>query len=209
MSKKITDEEIEKGVAKVERMNSMFDKAIVPVLFIAALAVFLFGALPRLVRNTKNTDAVGFADELTIYEQRSKYMDELEQNLEAAENAGYIYIPEIQDAICISKQYDNGTIIAHFYDGTISYGKIVCTEGLEKCAKAEVRVYNANRSGVTVTLEDGTAYNAVFTDAAFLTDEMLTDSDTAEKLMVLEYISAEKLIEMRGLYDSELSALIG
>ncbi len=209
MSKRITDEEIEKGVAKVERMNRMFDKAIVPVLFIAALAVFLFGALPRLVRNTKNADTVDYADELTVYEQRSKYMDELEQNLEAAEAAGYTYIPEIQDAICISKQYDDSTIIAHFYDGSVSYGKIICTDGLEKCAKAEVRVYNANRSGVTVTLEDGTAYNAVFTDAFFSADETLTDTDTAERLTVLGYISAEQLIEMRGLYDSELSALIG
>ncbi len=211
MSKKITDEEIEKGVAKVERMNAMFDKSIVPILFIAALAVFLFGALPKLIRNVKGADdtaASSYVDELTVYEQRSKFMDELEQNLEKAEAAGYTYIPEIQDALCISKMYNETTIVAHFYDGSVSYGKIIYTEGIEGCSKVEVRVYTVNRSGVTVTLEDGTAYNAVFADTDFTADEALTDTDTSERLAVLRYVSGEELKAMRETYDAELNALL-
>lgn len=212
MSKKITDEDIERGVQKVERMNAMFDKAAIPVLFAAALAIFLFGALPKLIRNIKHEEktpqqVVEYVDELTVYEQRSKFMDELDVNMEKAEAAGYSKMPEEFGTTCILKQYDENTIVAHFYDGNTSYGKLIA-EGIEKCAKVEMRIYTSNYSSVIITLDNGETVSAMFNNTAFTADETLTDTDTNERLGVLENISSEKLSEIRGIYDAELEALL-
>ncbi len=212
MSKKITDEDIERGVEKVQRMNAMFDKAAIPVLFVAALAVFLFGALPKLIRNIKHEEknpqqVVEYTDELTVYEKRSKFMDELDTNMEKASMAGYSKMPEEFGTNCILKQLDDNTIIAHFYDGSTSYGKII-SEGAGGCRKVEMRVYTSNYSSVIVTLEHGENISAMFNNTLFLADETLTDTDTNERLSVLENISSEKLSEMRGIYDRELEMLL-
>ncbi len=215
MSKKITDEDIERGAQKVERMNAMFDKAIIPVLFIAALAVFLFGALPKLIRHLEKDEVapqegeavVGYADELNLYEKRSQFMDTLEENMGKAEAAGYSRMPEEFGVNCILKQYDENTIVAHFYDGSTSYGKVI-TEGLADCAKVEIRAYTANRSTVIVTLDDGESLSAKFSSTAFTADETLTDTDTNDRLAVLGYVSSEELSAIRAIYDRELEALL-
>lgn len=211
MSKKITDEDIEQGVAKVERMNKMFDKAILPVLLIAALAVFLFGALPKLIRNMNSSDeqpqaVVDYTDELTMYEQRSKFMDEIDMNLDRLQSTGYEQQPEVQGTSSISKQYDENTVVAHFYNGASSYGKVI-KSGMDTCKKLDMQINNSVYISVSVTLNDGTRISAKF-DSSFAFDETLTDTDTAEKLSVLNYVTTEELKAMLTLYDTELSALI-
>ena len=212
MSKKITDHDIEQGVAKVERMNKAFDKAIIPVLFIAALAVFLFGALPKLIRNIKaepqqEQKPVVYEEELTLYEKRSQFMDELELNLPKIQQAGYEVQPEVQGIKSISKQYDENTVIAHFHTGFSSYGKII-KNGKESYSKADLQV-NITGVSVNLTLADGSRLSARFADGSFAFDETLTDTDTSERVAVLEYITAEELTAMLVLYDAELTALIG
>lgn len=212
MSKKITDQDIEQGVAKVERMNKAFDKAIIPVLFVAALAVFLFGALPKLIRNTKaepqpESKPVIYTDELTLYEKRSKFMDELDVNLAKVQQSGYEVQPDVQGTKSISKQYDENTVIAHFYTGVSSYGKII-REGADSYLKADLQINIAGFS-VTLTLHDGSRLSARFADGSFAFDETLTDTDTSDRLAVLEHIKAEELSAMLALYDSELTLLIG
>ncbi len=211
MSKKITDEDIENGVAKVERMNKAFDKAIIPVLFIAALSVFLFGALPKLIRNMKETlkeesVPVTYVGELTLYEKRSKFMDELDINGEKIQEAGYKLQPEVQGIKSISKQYDDQTVIAHFYTGVSSYGKVI-REDTDKNIRSDLQINIAGYS-VTVTLSDASRINAKFTDSSFTADETLTGTDSSKQAEVLLHVTSEELNAMLAIYDAELASLV-
>lgn len=211
MSKKVTDADIERGVEKVERMNAMFDKAIIPVLFVAALAVFIFGAMPKLMRNIKSKEekpAEEYVYELNSYELRSKFMDELDMNTEKLQSSGYEMVPEMQGTTGITKQRDEKTIVSHFYNGASSYGRVTYY-GLETCKRVDMQINNAMSISVAVTLEDETRVEARFSGSGFLAEEIITDTDTNEPTEIFNYVSEVELSALFSIYTEELEMLVG
>lgn len=219
MSKRITDEDIEKGVEKVEKMNALFDKMVLPVLLIAALAVFFFGALPKLKRcvsdetvQPQETAVVtqsdvsgsdGQEEPNELYARRNAFLSDMKAHREEIEAKGYTFIEAVEGLDSIRIRPDEDTTIYEFCDNGKCYGQIRTTE-FEVFEEAAVTVMGSSHINVVLTLADGEKLYAVFENESFLPEG--SDDD---QQMILAYLTSEELTGIKQRYDRQLEELLG
>lgn len=213
MGKRITNDDIEKGVAKVERMNALFDRLIFPVLLVIALAVFIFGALPKLKKSCapeeeikpsevpQTVPAVSESD--GFYAERNEYLLSMTDHSAELEEKGYTLVDIMEGMKSAHIALDENTTVYEFCDGDMCYGQIKYT-GSESFEQVSVTVIDEKQFNVALTGNDGEKLYAKFSSPDFMPK---TGDD--DQQMILAFLTPNELARLKERYDAQLEILLG
>lgn len=204
-------EEEKKGIDKVERMNRLFDKVVLPgigVLVILLLISFIAGKFrEKFTRDDPGTTASSAPREETdVFGRRKELLRGYEQHKDAFAAYGYEPVEGYAYALSLGKTVDEEMTIFQFSDEAL--GELSIVNYMPKGKKAPYRSLSLAVSSptmlvVTVKKEDE-KHVVTFTDTGF-SHYQPEDQDAYQSLMKLT--TQEDLQAMYDIFTTDLDHL--
>lgn len=213
------DEEIKRGVEKVERMNKTFDTLALPIILFTVVTIFIFGALPTLkeklgLGESSSVSSV-LPEQQSFYSRRESYMLDMQLHLEELTQHGYTTPEGYEAGECASLMLDDSTEVLEFSDNIGCYSIVRRSVADKPYTKLSIIVYSENIILAELVLAEGDQLSATFKNESFtewkrkpVSDAELSQSDavsTAER--ILEYVSSAELGALLEEYKQSLSWL--
>lgn len=215
--KKLTrEEEIERGVEKVERMNKAFDKYVIPLVLFTVVTIFIFGAVPRLLKllSADSADGTEQGVESTVadfYSLREDYMSNMHSHAQELEAAGYEFSDQYSGADCVYKYLDESTIVYEFYDDALGSYSIIRRAAQEEAYRQLSMVVSAkNLIRVELDLVDGQKISLTYIDESFSAyGSDLSESDAQLNAQIIEEnVGKRELSLLLGEYKNDMYELL-
>lgn len=211
-------EKEQKGIDKVERMNKMFDKVMMPaigVMIILILLSFIVGKLmDKFGRSndaagdsTAVSTAVSDGDVQKILALRKELLTDYEQYAEAFAAYGYEPVEGLQD-LALCKQVDEELTIWQFADSVL--GDFTIVKYVPSSDEASYQMLSLTISSdklITVTASgEGFDYAVAFTAADFSTYQA---KDKEQYRDMMKVVSMDELHTMYEIFETDIRNLAG
>lgn len=210
-------EKEQKGIDKVERMNKMFDRVVMPaigVLIILLLLSFIVGKLTDKFgggHDAAGDAAVGSVvsdgDVQKIFSMRTALLADYEQYAEVFAAYGYEQVEGLQD-LALCKQVDEELTIWQFADSVL--GDFTIVKYVPSSDEASYQMLSLTISSdklLTVTASgEGFDYAVAFTAADFSTYQA---KDKEQYRDMMKVVSMDELHSMYEIFETDIRNLAG
>ncbi|MBQ9993531.1 MAG: hypothetical protein IJP17_02330 [Clostridia bacterium] len=195
---------------RVERMNGIFDRLVLPMLLFTLAIFLIFGVAPKVISCDKqdSSTVTENASQGDFYASRAALLTDMENNLTRFETAGYILVDDDSTGTVAYKKLDSGTeIMENLCDvnGNIFSAVSSARTIGEKDADVTIMVYSGSLFLVSVTVGEETT-SAIFGSDMFLPPISGSDEDISA---VLALVPSDDLAEMMEEYRQALRVVMG
>lgn len=202
--------DIENSQAKVDKMNRLFDRLILPIIGFTILVFVAFSIIPNIVKGCSSERDDGppsgsqeYLSRLDAYVLRDVLLEDMEANRPVFEDGGYTVV-----------ENDGGNYVAfiELQDGTQIFDNMIDSSGNVYSAvmrtkddrKVTVMIY-AQTLFLAVVTDKGETSSSIFRSADF--SSYPSDSD-ADAQAVLSLAPAEELTDMVEVYKTTILSLV-
>lgn len=210
-------EKEKKAVDKVQRMNGIFDKLILPMIAFSLIVFAVFGIIPAVSESCESGGSGGASPDYSIntgssddefYAARKVLMSDMEGNRTLLEQNGYELSNDYGANLTARRQYDDNTYAVEYCEdmfGCFAIVRYIPGEG-ETAAYSSISlvVYSGTLISVEVASAEGTL-SAVFTDEAF---EGYSEQNAEQAQKILAAVTKEKLCILLEIYKTNLRPVL-
>lgn len=187
---------------RVEHMNSIFDRLVLPIIIFTLAVFFIFGVIPKLgsCGSEKNVPPSAEAAESSPYDLRQALLSDMVENQSIFEAAGYT-VTEIEGETVAYRKLESGLEIFDNLKDSNDYSfSLISFSDEADGTETDIMLYSESIFLVVVRKGEDQA-SAIFDDDSFAYSPSGTDADRTK---VLSLVSAETL---SGMVDEYLASV--
>ena len=197
------------AMARVERLNGVFDRLLLPMIIFTVALLVAVAFIPRMAQSCAHGSCAGSAEteqQFDFYEQRKHLHADMADYQSALEEGGYLVMAADEEGNLLAyKQLDSGVEIM---DGIVDshgtpYTALMLTTG-EGEAATEITLMVYTRTVMLAIAERGGETRS----AVYESDTFAPDPSNSDITAVSEWVSSEQLASMLSQYMEDMSAVL-